>query len=175
MRIVPYEDKRYLIDGASADVLRALYRRGQLEDGDLPSKSGRDYLLTHGLISQTASMNFWGYTLTLAGAAVEQYIIDHPIRTLISNHESQVVMFDDDEYLVSIRPPLGDGGIHVTYPIKSEGGGYKAAMRRLDGEPIVLNHEVSSARFQKALYALRERWASVNILGSLWVLPIPRP
>lgn len=41
-----------VFSGAETDVLLALYDRGPLDDGDIPSKAGRDSLIDRGIVDR---------------------------------------------------------------------------------------------------------------------------
>lgn len=44
-----YADKEIIFTGAALDVMYALYNRGPLEIGDVPSKTGLDFLIKNKL------------------------------------------------------------------------------------------------------------------------------
>jgi len=60
------------LSGAAEDVLRALAKRGPLEDGDLPSKVGRSELLEAGLVQCDDGANW----LTESGKALADSMMD---------------------------------------------------------------------------------------------------
>ena len=56
------------LSGAAKDTMNALFIRGPLWDGDVPSKSGRDELLKLGIIFRTEgwqSLTEWGVTVAI--------------------------------------------------------------------------------------------------------------
>ena len=54
--------------GAELDTLVALVERGPLEDGDVPSKSGRDSLIERGLAVRIVGLDYWRVRATYEGA-----------------------------------------------------------------------------------------------------------
>jgi hypothetical protein len=178
MRIVPVDEKRYLIEDTMFEVLKALYMHHQLEDGDLPSKNGREYLIAQSLIFQTASHNFWGYALTLEGARAWEYMAAHPQRTRCASGDTEIIMFENEEYLVGVLPPDGDIPDSDVWLLKyttiSTGGGFIPSIQNMGYNAINISHGITHPRFQKALYALRARWESRNLLNQLWVSYIPK-
>lgn len=66
----------FVLQGKHVDCLIAYVRRGvPIEDGDIPSKSGRDDLIEQGMVFQTLSNGKEGYTaISMAGVhALEAY------------------------------------------------------------------------------------------------------
>lgn len=58
----------FLDNGAAIDVVAALFERGSLFDGDIPSKSGRDALLEKDYVAKVIQKGEWGYNaLTYKG------------------------------------------------------------------------------------------------------------
>lgn len=49
------------LSSAAIDTLHAAFKAGPLYDGDVPSKSGRDELLSHGLVGKTITKGEWGF------------------------------------------------------------------------------------------------------------------
>ncbi len=63
-----WSNKKFMLSGAQLDTLVALVERGPLESGDVPSKRGRDELITIGLAVQVIANGEDGYTAaTYAG------------------------------------------------------------------------------------------------------------
>ena len=60
-------DQRMILTGAEIDTLVALVERGPLTDGDLPSKVGRDCLLTGRLAAQVVINTELKYAATNIG------------------------------------------------------------------------------------------------------------
>lgn len=62
-------------DGFCPDTLYALVERGPIEDGDIPSKSGRNDLIEHGYAVNVIVNGQHGYTAATALGA--QFYINH--------------------------------------------------------------------------------------------------
>lgn len=63
-----------LSSGAVMDTLIALIERGPLEDGDVPSKNGRDTLIARGFAQRVVVKRQDGFTAaTIKGAALYRY------------------------------------------------------------------------------------------------------
>lgn len=56
-------------DGAELDTLIAMVERGPLDDGDVPSKTGRDRLIKRGYAMRVEAIDFWRVSATPAGIA----------------------------------------------------------------------------------------------------------
>lgn len=64
-------NRALLLSGAERDTLRAAYMHGPLYDGDVPSKSGRDSLVSQGMIAKVIVKGEDGYNAcTYKGAWV---------------------------------------------------------------------------------------------------------
>jgi hypothetical protein len=59
------------LTGAETDTLIAMIESGPLEDGDVPSKSGRDALIERGLAMRVQAIDYWRVAATHAG--IEAY------------------------------------------------------------------------------------------------------
>lgn len=64
------------MSGAERDVLRAIFLRGPIEDGGVPSKSGRDTLLKHGYCTKVVVRGEEGYNAcTYLGASAYRLML----------------------------------------------------------------------------------------------------
>lgn len=62
--------------GNAIDTIMAAFARGPMHDGDVPSKTGRDWCLEHDLIAKVIVRGEWGYNaLTYKGAWVYKVLI----------------------------------------------------------------------------------------------------
>lgn len=59
------------LTGAETDTLIAMIECGPLEDGDVPSKAGRDSLIERGLAMRVQAIDYWRVAATHAG--IEAY------------------------------------------------------------------------------------------------------
>lgn len=66
-------DLAFNLSGAEIDTLNCAFKTGPLEDGDVPSKSGRDELVSKGLMGRVIVNGAWGYNAcTYKGAWVQK-------------------------------------------------------------------------------------------------------
>ena len=78
------------LSGAEIDTLIAIVERGPLRDGGLPSKVGRNGLLSSGLIAQVViDKDYWFYAATPSG--LEWYLTRYKADNIRDGKDNRII------------------------------------------------------------------------------------
>lgn len=64
------------LSNSAIGTLRVIFNRGPLDDGDVPSKEGRDELLDHDLVAKVINKGEWGFNACTHKGAWVLKVID---------------------------------------------------------------------------------------------------
>lgn len=105
-----------LRSGAVMDTLIALIENGPLEDGDVPSKNGRDTLIEQGCAQRVVVKGDDGYTAaTLKGAALYRWASDN-VDTLKQAKERRIaIRAINDARIIKLKPANESAHAECTY------------------------------------------------------------